>query len=67
MTAEVIPAVTESGQPILILKEGTSRVRGRDAQVNNITAARIVAEMVKTSLGPAGMDKMLVDTLGDVT
>ncbi|MEM2739333.1 MAG: thermosome subunit beta [Candidatus Bathyarchaeia archaeon] len=67
MTAEVIPAVTESGQPILILKEGTSRVRGRDAQINNITAARIVAEMVKTSLGPAGMDKMLVDTLGDVT
>jgi thermosome len=67
MTAEVIPAVTESGQPILILKEGTSRVRGRDAQINNITAARIIAEMVKTSLGPSGMDKMLVDTLGDVT
>ena len=67
MTAEVIPAVTESGQPILILKEGTSRVRGRDAQINNITAARIIAEMIKTSLGPSGMDKMLVDTLGDVT
>ena len=56
-----------AGQPILILKEGTTRRRGREAQRNNITAARIVAEVLKTTLGPRGMDKMLVDSLGDVT
>jgi len=56
-----------AGQPILILKEGTSRKRGKDAQKANITAARIIAETVKTTLGPRGMDKMLVDSLGDVT
>ncbi len=56
-----------AGQPILILKEGTSRRKGRDAQKANITAARIIAETVKTTLGPRGMDKMLVDSLGDVT
>ncbi|MCD6444695.1 TCP-1/cpn60 chaperonin family protein [Candidatus Bathyarchaeota archaeon] len=64
---EAIPVVTESGQPILILKEGTSRTRGKDALRANIMAARIIAEMIKTSLGPRGMDKMLVDSLGDVT
>ncbi|MEO9321040.1 MAG: TCP-1/cpn60 chaperonin family protein, partial [Nitrososphaera sp.] len=53
--------------PVLILKEGTKENKGRDAQKNNITAAKLVAEIVKTSLGPRGMDKMLVDTLGDVT
>ncbi len=53
-------------QPILILKEGTQRTRGRPAQHNNILAAKIVAEMVKSTLGPKGMDKMLVDSLGDV-
>ncbi|MEM2905439.1 MAG: thermosome subunit beta [Candidatus Bathyarchaeia archaeon] len=67
MATEAIPAITESGQPILILKEGTSRSRGREAQRNNISAAMIVAEIVKSSLGPKGMDKMLVDSLGDVT
>ena len=56
-----------AGQPVLILKEGATRNRGRDAQRSNITAAIIVAEVVKTTLGPRGMDKMLVDTLGDVT
>jgi thermosome len=56
-----------TGQPVLILKEGTSRSRGRDAQRSNIAAAKIIAEVVKTTLGPRGMDKMLVDTLGDVT
>jgi thermosome len=56
-----------AGQPILILKEGTSRRKGRDAQKANITAARIIAETVKSTLGPRGMDKMLVDSLGDVT
>ncbi|PDM26882.1 thermosome subunit [Candidatus Bathyarchaeota archaeon B24-2] len=57
----------QSGQPILILKEGTSRRRGRDARANNIMAARIIAELVKSTLGPRGMDKMLVDSLGDIT
>jgi chaperonin GroEL (HSP60 family) len=46
--------------PVLILKEGTGRATGRDAQRNNIMAARIVAETVSTSLGPRGMDKMLL-------
>jgi thermosome len=54
------------GQPILILREGTGRTRGRDAQRLNILAARVIAESVKTTLGPRGMDKMLVDSLGDV-
>jgi chaperonin GroEL (HSP60 family) len=54
------------GQPILILKEGSSRTRGRDAQGANIAAAKAVANAVRTTLGPKGMDKMLVDTIGDV-
>ena len=53
--------------PILLLKEGSTESKDKDAQRNNITAAKLVAEMVKSSLGPRGMDKMLVDTLGDVT
>jgi len=56
-----------AGTPVLILKEGSSRERGRGAQHANIMAARIVAETVKSALGPKGMDKMLVDSLGDVT
>ena len=52
--------------PVLILKEGTKREKGRDAQANNISAARAIANAVKTTLGPRGMDKMLVDSLGDV-
>ena len=55
-----------AGTPVLILKEGAERTRGRDAQRNNIMAAKIIAEAVRTTLGPRGMDKMLVDTLGDV-
>ena len=58
---------TSGGQPILILKEGTSRRRGREAQRNNIMAARIVAEVLRSTLGPRGMDKMLIDSLGDIT
>jgi thermosome len=54
------------GTPVLILKEGSERTRGRDAQRNNIMAAKIIAESVRSTLGPRGMDKMLVDTLGDV-
>jgi thermosome len=56
-----------AGTPVLILREGSSRSRGRDAQHANIIAAKIVAEAVKSSLGPKGMDKMLVDSFGDVT
>ncbi|WP_028052931.1 thermosome subunit beta [Carboxydothermus ferrireducens] len=55
-----------AGQPILILPEGTQRYVGRDAQRMNILAARIVAETIRTTLGPKGMDKMLVDSLGDI-
>ena len=58
--------VVGAGQPVLVLKEGTSRTRGRAAQRNNIAAAKIIAEMVKTTLGPKGMDKILVDSIGDV-
>ncbi|MEM2248071.1 MAG: thermosome subunit beta [Candidatus Bathyarchaeia archaeon] len=58
---------TAGGIPVLILKEGSTRSRGREAQHNNIMAARIIAEAVRTSLGPRGMDKMLVDSLGDIT
>ncbi len=58
---------TQSGQPVLILKEGSSRSQGKEAQKNNIMAAKIVAEAVKSSIGPKGMDKMLVDSTGDVT
>ncbi|MEM2098955.1 MAG: thermosome subunit beta [Candidatus Bathyarchaeia archaeon] len=53
--------------PVLVLKEGTGRTTGREAQKNNIMAAKIIAETVKTTLGPRGMDKMLVSSLGDVT
>ena len=57
---------TLQGQPVLILKEGTQRTVGKDAQRLNITAAKVIAEAVRTTLGPKGMDKMLVDSLGDV-
>jgi len=55
------------GVPVLVLKEGSNRSRGKEAQHTNIMAAKVVAETVKSSLGPKGMDKMLVDSLGDVT
>lgn len=55
------------GVPVLVLREGSNRSRGRDAQHNNITAAKVVAESVRSALGPKGMDKMLVDNFGDVT
>jgi len=58
---------TATGQPVLILKEGTTRSRGKEAQRNNIMAARVIGEVLKTTLGPRGMDKMLVDSLGDIT
>ena len=52
--------------PVIVLKEGTGRTTGREAQKNNIMAAKIVAEAVKTTLGPCGMDKMMVTSFGDV-
>ncbi|EQD77507.1 chaperonin, alpha subunit, partial [mine drainage metagenome] len=55
------------GTPILVLKEGTERDRGKSATQNNIAAARAVADAVRTTLGPRGMDKMLVDGMGDIT
>ncbi|OPY29537.1 MAG: Thermosome subunit [Methanocella sp. PtaU1.Bin125] len=59
-------AQQQTGQPVIILREGSTRTRGRDAQGMNLMAARAVAEAVRTTLGPKGMDKMLVDSLGDV-
>ncbi len=53
--------------PVILLKEGSTETKGREAQRNNIAAAKIIAEIVRSSLGPRGMDKMLVDSLGDVT
>jgi len=58
---------TSANMPVVLLKDGASQTKGRDAQKNNISAAKIIAEIVHTSLGPRGMDKMLVDSLGDVT
>jgi len=65
--ATAIPAMTASGQPVLILKEGTTEKKGREAQRNNFEAVKLIRDIVKSSLGPRGMDKMLVDSLGDVT
>ncbi|MCW4018383.1 MAG: thermosome subunit beta [Candidatus Bathyarchaeota archaeon] len=59
--------IQAGGVPVLVLKEGTNRSRGKEAQTTNITAAKIVAESVRSALGPKGMDKMLVDSFGDVT
>ncbi len=60
-------ATSKGTMPVVLLKEGGSETKGRDAQKNNIAAAKIIAEIVHSSLGPRGMDKMLVDSLGDVT
>ena len=56
-----------TGQPVIILKEGTERSRGRDARKANMMAAQVISEILKTTLGPRGMDKMLIDGLGDIT
>ena len=55
-----------SNQPIIVLKEGTERSKDKEAQFNNIAAAKAVADAVRSTLGPKGMDKMLVDSMGDV-
>ncbi|MEK0335851.1 MAG: thermosome subunit beta [Nitrosopumilus sp.] len=62
-----IQATSKGTMPVVLLKEGGTETKGREAQKNNIAACKIIAEIVKTSLGPRGMDKMLVDSLGDVT
>ncbi len=67
MSQPEIISANVGGQPVLILKEGTQRSTGKEAQKNNIMAAKIVSESVRSSLGPKGMDKMLVDSFGDVT
>jgi len=59
--------MTRDIQPIFILPEGTQRTSGRTAQKLNIEAAKLVAEQVRTTLGPKGMDKMIVDSMGEVT
>ena len=58
--------LSEATVPVLILKEGATRTRGKDAQRNNILAAKIITETIRTTLGPQGMDKMLVSGMGDV-
>ncbi len=58
---------TQTGQPVLILSEGASRNRGKEAQRNNIMAAKVIAEVIRSTLGPRGMDKMLVSSIGDIT
>ncbi len=58
---------TKTNMPVVLLKDGASETKGREAQKNNIAASKIIAEIVRSSLGPRGMDKMLVDSLGDVT
>lgn len=58
---------SEPQVPILLLKEGTRETKKKDAQSNNIATAKTIADILKSSLGPRGMDKMLVDSLGDVT
>src|SRR5436190_17624812 len=58
---------TAGGMPVLILKEGTRENKGKEAYRNNITAAKHVANIVKSCLGPRGMDKMLVSSIGDAT
>ena len=60
-------ASAEGGIPVLVLKEGTARTKGRDALYNNIQAAKTLADVMRSSLGPRGMDKMLVDQFGDIT
>jgi chaperonin GroEL (HSP60 family) len=62
-----VDEMTQQFQPIFILPEGYQRTQGKSAQRTNIAAAKLVAETVRTTLGPKGMDKMIVDNLGDVT
>lgn len=67
MSALSVVGTTKEGIPVMLLKEGTSETKGKDAIRNNVEAARIVAASIKSVLGPRGMDKMLVDSRGDIT
>ena len=67
MSSLSVVGTTREGVPVVLLKEGSSQTKGRDALKNNIAAAKIVASMLKSVLGPRGMDKMLVDSMGSVT
>jgi archaeal chaperonin len=60
-------ALQQDRVPIILLKEGATETKGKDARKNNITAAKLIAQVIRSSLGPRGMDKMLVDPTGDVT
>ncbi|MCE2507691.1 MAG: TCP-1/cpn60 chaperonin family protein [Nitrosopumilaceae archaeon] len=62
-----VQMASQGKMPVVLLKDGATETKGRDAHKNNIAASKIIAEIVRTSLGPRGMDKMLVDSLGDVT
>lgn len=66
VSTDAMNNVPQGNQPIFIMKEGTERIRGKPAQSNNIAAAKAVAETVRSTLGPEGADKMLVDPSGDV-
>ena len=63
---EIILMYGSGNQPVIVLKEGTERSKDKEAQFNNIAAAKAVADAVRSTLGPKGMDKMLVNTIGDV-
>ncbi|MEM1667957.1 MAG: thermosome subunit beta [Thermofilaceae archaeon] len=67
MAAQTAQLAQIGGVPVLVLKEGTSRRTGREAMMLNFMVAKAIAETVKTTLGPRGMDKMLIDSLGDIT
>ena len=67
MSARQVAALEPTGVPVLILKEGTQRTYGREALRANIKIVRAIAETLRTTYGPKGMDKMLVDSLGDIT
>lgn len=67
MSSLSMVGTTREGVPVMLLKEGSSQTRGKEALKNNIAAAKIIASMLKSVLGPRGMDKMLVDSMGSVT
>ena len=67
MSALSVVGTTKEGIPVMLLKEGTSETKGKDAIRNNVEAGIIVAASIKSVLGPCGMDKMLVDSCGDIT
>src|ERR1041385_1135893 len=67
MSSLSVVGSTREGVPVMLLKEGTSQTRGRNALNSNIEAAKIIASMLKSVLGPRGMDKMLVDSAGGIT